>query len=110
MEKNAHASRFPYWIQLVIIFFFGWVVIYAGRSVLSPLMPMIQDEYGLNQAELGIISSLFFLAYTLLQVPAGLLGDRLGHKKVLVTGFMLFAVLLLSAFRRASWALSCCGC
>lgn len=96
MEKNAHASRFPYWIQLVIIFFFGWVVIYAGRSVLSPLMPMIQDEYGLNQAELGIISSLFFLAYTLLQVPAGLLGDRLGHKKVLVTGFMLFAVFIAS--------------
>lgn len=96
MEKNASVSRFPYWIQLVIIFFFGWVVIYAGRSVLSPLMPMIQAEYGLNQAELGIISSLFFLAYTLLQVPAGLLGDRLGHKKVLVTGFMLFAVFIAS--------------
>lgn len=96
MENTQSASRFPYWIRLVIIFFFGWVVIYAGRSVLSPLMPIIQDEYGLTKTQLGTISSLFFLAYTLLQVPAGLLGDRLGHKKVLVTGFMLFAVFIAS--------------
>lgn len=96
MENTQSASRFPYWIRLVIIFFFGWVVIYAGRSVLSPLMPIIQDEYGLTKTQLGTISSLFFFAYTLLQVPAGLLGDRLGHKKVLVTGFMLFAVFIAS--------------
>lgn len=96
MENAQSTSGLPYWVRLVIIFFFGWVVIYAGRSVLSPLMPIIQDEYGLTKTQLGTISSLFFLAYTLLQVPAGLLGDRLGHKKVLVTGFMLFAVFIAS--------------
>ncbi|MTD27036.1 MFS transporter [Erwinia sorbitola] len=87
-------KEFPYWIKTVLIFFLGWVVIYAGRAVLGPVMPQIQTEYGLSQSQLGLIGSLFFLAYTLLQIPAGLLGDRLGRKRILVSGFMLFAVFI----------------
>lgn len=87
-------ERVPYWIKTVIIFFLGWTVIYAARSVLSPLMPQIEVEFGLSKSQLGLISSLFFLAYTVLQVPAGLLGDRLGRKRILVSGFMLFTLFM----------------
>lgn len=89
-------ERVPYWIKTVIIFFFGWVVIYAARSVLSPVMPQIETEFGLSKSQLGLISSLFFLAYTILQVPAGMLGDRLGRKRILVSGFMLFTLFMAS--------------
>ncbi|MFG1175146.1 MFS transporter [Erwiniaceae bacterium CAU 1747] len=87
-------ERVPYWIKTVIIFFLGWVVIYAARSVLSPLMPQIETEFGLSKSQLGLISSLFFLAYTLLQIPAGLLGDRSGRKRILLSGFMLFTLFM----------------
>ncbi|QIP93182.1 MFS transporter [Serratia fonticola] len=92
--QTIKTERVPYWIKTVVIFFLGWVVIYAGRSVLSPIMPQIQTEFGLSKSHLGLISSLFFLTYTLLQVPAGLLGDRLGRKRILVSGFMLFALFI----------------
>ncbi|MBK0001396.1 MFS transporter [Erwinia sp. S38] len=92
--QTTKNERVPYWIKTVIIFFLGWVVIYAARSVLSPVMPQIETEFGLSKSQLGLISSLFFLAYTLLQVPAGLLGDRLGRKRILVGGFMLFTLFM----------------
>ncbi|WP_447875822.1 MFS transporter [Serratia fonticola] len=92
--QTIKTERMPYWIKTVVIFFLGWVVIYAGRSVLSPIMPQIQTEFGLSKSHLGLISSLFFLTYTILQVPAGLLGDRLGRKRILVSGFMLFALFI----------------
>lgn len=93
---QTKTERVPYWIKTVIIFFLGWVVIYAARSVLSPVMPQIETEFGLSKSQLGLISSLFFLAYTVLQVPAGMLGDRLGRKRILVSGFMLFTLFMAS--------------
>ncbi len=96
MNAQLKKEFLPYWIRLVIIFFLGWVAIYAGRSVLNPIMPHIQAEFGLTKGQLGLISSLFFLAYTALQVPAGILGDKIGRKKIMVPGFMLFAAFIAS--------------
>nr|WP_258554930.1 MFS transporter [Pragia fontium] len=96
MNNNSKNTLMPYWIRMVIIFFLGWVAIYAGRTVLSPIMPMIQTDFGLSKTELGMISSLFFLAYTALQIPAGILGDKIGRKKIMVQGFVLFAIFIAS--------------
>ena len=87
-----------YWLKLVIIFFLGWIVIYAGRSVLSPLVGELQTQFGLTKAATGGIMSLFFLAYTLFQIPSGILGDKIGRKRVLVTGFSLYAIFIASIY------------
>ena len=95
-SKNATPNA--YWIKLVIIFFLGWIVIYAGRSVLSPLIGELQTQFGLNKAETGGIMSLFFLAYTVFQIPSGIFGDKIGRKRVLVTGFILYAIFIASIY------------
>lgn len=87
-----------YWLKLVIIFFLGWIVIYAGRSVLSPLVGELQTQFGLTKAAIGGIMSLFFLAYTLFQIPSGILGDKIGRKRVLVTGFSLYAIFIAAIY------------
>jgi len=91
---TAENRRFgiPGWWITVFLFWLGWVFMYADRTVLNPVMKDIQQEFGLNATQLGLISSLFFLSYAILQVPAGILGDRIGRKKVLVPGFILFGV------------------
>ncbi|WP_128291067.1 MFS transporter [Afifella aestuarii] len=88
----AEKGGIPGWWITIFLFWLGWVFMYADRTVLSPVMQDIQTEFGLNGTELGLISSLFFLAYAALQIPAGILGDRIGRKKVLVPGFLLFGV------------------
>jgi MFS family permease len=90
----AEDRRFgiPGWWITVFVFWLGWVFMYADRTILNPVMKDIQTEFGLNGTQLGLISSAFFLSYAALQIPSGILGDRIGRKQVLVPGFILFGV------------------
>jgi MFS family permease len=49
-------------------------------------------EFNLSHADAGLLFSVFFYGYVTMQVPAGLLGDRFGRKRVLVVGIVLVAV------------------
>ncbi len=84
--------RRPYWQIVLAVFFLGWVFMYADRTVLSPVLPLIGAEWHLNGGQLGLISSLFFLLYAALQIPTGLLADRFGRKLLLVPGYLLFGL------------------
>jgi len=75
------------WTLLV----FGWICNYIVRMVFSPLLEPIMAEFGLSHAEGGFLFSVFFYGYVAMQVPAGLLGDRFGRKRVLVIGILLVA-------------------
>lgn len=83
-------GKVPYWVKLTIIFFFGWIALYGSRAIVGPLMVNIGAEFDLTKAQLGSIMSIFFIGYTALNIPSGMIGDYLGKKKVLVTGVVLF--------------------
>jgi ACS family D-galactonate transporter-like MFS transporter len=76
------------WVLLVC----GWIGNYIVRMAFSPLLEAVMAEFGLTHAEGGLLFSVFFYGYLAMQVPAGLLGDRFGRKRVLVTGILLVAV------------------
>lgn len=59
--------------------------------VYPPLFPLLVDEFGLSNAELGLIMSAGGFAMLLLQTPAGELVDRIGAKRVFVWGVLLTA-------------------
>ncbi len=97
MEKttiNAETkkSKFPYWLQLALIFFLGWVFMYATRNILSASMVEIGDEFKLTGVQLGLLNTLFYLAYTLSQIPSGIIADKIGLKVVLVFGFVFYGI------------------
>ncbi len=62
------------------------------RINISVTAPIIMNEFGWDEASLGIILSSFFCGYTLLQIPGGWLADRFGGKKVLVFGVLWWSV------------------
>lgn len=82
----------PYWHVVIALCGGGWVFLYANRTILSPVLGSLGAEWTLNEAQLGLISSVFFLAYTAMQIPTGFLADRFGKKGLLVSGFILFGV------------------
>lgn len=57
-----------------------WISNYMVRLALSPSLVQIKAEFGLSYAEAGLLASAFFYAYTVMQAPAGYLGDRFGRK------------------------------
>lgn len=67
-----------------LILIFGWVTNYMVRSSLSPLLIPIIQEFNLTYTQAGILATAFFYAYTMMQLPSGHIGDRLGRKFVLV--------------------------
>jgi ACS family D-galactonate transporter-like MFS transporter len=56
---------------------------YIDRTVLSAAAPRIQSGFHLSAVQMGVVMSAFFWSYALLQLPAGMLADRFGQKKVL---------------------------
>ena len=64
----------PFVLYPVVDFIFGIV----NRLI----APDLQSEFDLNAAELGLISSNFFVAFGLSQLPLGLALDRYGPRAV----------------------------
>lgn len=84
------ATRARYW---VIVFAVTLAVIqYVNRVAISKAMPSIQRELHFSNTQAGYIFSAFTLAYSILEIPGGWLGDRLGPKRIMMR------VVLLSSF------------
>lgn len=77
---------------VIFLFFLGWVFMYADRNILSPVMGEIGEQWNLNNSQLGLMSTVFFIAYSIMQIPTGFLADRFGRVKVLVIGYILFGI------------------
>ncbi|MER2004535.1 MAG: MFS transporter [Enterococcus casseliflavus] len=93
MREKTERVRAPYWKQIVFVLTAGWIVIWIYRTILTPIYPIISSFFGgASDASLGNISSLYFLGYVCMQIPSGILVDRLGKKKILIPGFLLLGI------------------
>ncbi len=59
------------------------------QLALPALFPLIHRVEGIGFAELGVLSSVFYLTSGLCQAPAGFLVDRIGARPVLIGGMLL---------------------
>ncbi|XP_032668385.1 solute carrier family 17 member 9 isoform X2 [Odontomachus brunneus] len=68
------------WFWLLLI---GTCLIYATRTSVPLLIPVVSKEKYWSKPDSGIVLSSFFWGYTLLQVASGYISDRIGGQKVL---------------------------
>ncbi len=81
-------------------------IIMLGQGVIGPVLPLYAKDFGVSAAMVGASISVFGLARMLLNLPAGLLSDRLGRRLLLVGGPVITAAgSLLSAFAGDIWQL-----
>lgn len=73
------------------------MVSYADRVCISVAAPAIRQEFQLDAAQLGLVFSIFSLAYALGQTPWGVIAERFGARMVIT-----FAVLAWSVFTAAT--------
>lgn len=93
-SKQQQAVRVgnSYWIKVVAIFFIGWILMYATRTIFNPIMGVVGEQFGLSNTQLGLANSIFFLTYAIAQIPFGIIGDKIGRKMIITVGFLLLAV------------------
>jgi MFS family permease len=68
--------------SVVLPFSIGYLMSYLFRTVNSVIAPDLIAELHLDEAGLGLITSAYLYAFTLFQLPLGLLLDRYGPRKV----------------------------
>ncbi|BEK93582.1 MFS transporter [Nocardia seriolae] len=76
----------------VMLLFAAWVVDYIDRTVINFALPAIGGDLGLDHTQQGLLVSVFFIAYAIVQVPGGLLADRYGALRVGMVGLTAWSV------------------
>ena len=60
----------------------GYFLSYLFRSVNAVAAPDLVEDIGLDAADLGLLTAVYFLAFAAAQLPLGLLLDRFGPRRV----------------------------
>jgi len=69
-------------LQLFLPFAAGFFLSYVYRTANAVMAPLIGQELGFGDAALGLLTSTYFLAFSLAQLPVGILLDRYGPRRV----------------------------
>ncbi len=69
-------------LRIFACFAAGYFMSYGLRSVNAVLAPDLIAELGLTHAQLGSLSSAYFLAFAAMQLPLGVWLDRFGPRRV----------------------------
>ncbi|MFQ6078485.1 MAG: MFS transporter [Thermodesulfobacteriota bacterium] len=76
---------------VLTLLWFVYGSFYLNRLNISPVIPLIMRDLNISHAHMGLITTFFFLAYSITQFPAGYLGYLLGHKRVIAIGAIISA-------------------
>jgi predicted MFS family arabinose efflux permease len=82
--------------RVAVPFIAGYYVSYVYRMVNAVLAPTLAREFDLSAGGLGLLSSVYFFAFALVQLPVGMAFDRFGPRRV-------NALLMLVAVAGGTW-------
>lgn len=78
-------------VALVLLMVSG-VVNYMDRGTLAVANPMIRAELGLSLGQMGLLLSAFLWVYAVCQLPIGGLVDRIGPRRLLGIGLVVWSL------------------
>ena len=70
MKKNS------WWSPAGLVLFLTWLffgMYYMNRFNFSPMIPLLKSDLNISNAQAGWLMALFFITYTIFQLPAGYL-------------------------------------
>ncbi len=68
-----------------------YIFVYFDRVAPAVIAPELMKEFSLTATSLGILSSMYFYPYAAMQIPAGIMSDRLGPRIAVTIFFMIAA-------------------
>jgi ACS family glucarate transporter-like MFS transporter len=73
----------PYRFRVLGLLFTLVFIMYLDRLCIAIAGPRIQQEMGIPPSRWGWVIGAFTLAYALFEIPSGVLGDRMGPRRIL---------------------------
>ncbi|HEY0261100.1 MAG TPA: MFS transporter [Lacisediminihabitans sp.] len=107
-QTEASGNRPPAWVApagvtsrrawgSLIVLLVGMFMSLLDTTIVNVALPTIRDSIKADEATLAWIISGYALAFGLVLIPAGRIGDRFGHKWVFFTGLAIFTAASLAA-------------
>ena len=87
-KKKVLSYRWIIFIVLAIAYFF----VYFHRTTGGAISGMMQTFYDVTPAAVGLLASAYLYAYTLMQLPSGILTDKFGPRKAASVFIILLAI------------------
>jgi predicted MFS family arabinose efflux permease len=77
----------------------AFVQTHLHRMAFAPLIPTFVVDLGLTYAETGTIQTAYFWSYTIVQVPIGIIADRWGSRRVMLSsmGVLMLGIVAFAA-------------
>ena len=86
MKKNS------WWSPAGLVLFLTWLffgMYYMNRFNFSPMIPLLKADLNISNAQAGWLMALFFITYTIFQLPSGYMADRFGPRKIMSGGALI---------------------
>ncbi len=87
-KKKVFSYRWIIFIVLAIAYFF----VYFHRTTGGAISGMMQDAFSVGPAAVALLASAYLYAYTLMQLPSGILTDKFGPRKAASVFIILLAI------------------
>lgn len=71
------------------LFYFYEMILRASPSV---MVDDLMRDFGVTSTALGVLSSFYYYSYVILQIPCGMIVDRLGSRRVITFSALLCAI------------------
>jgi MFS family permease len=69
---------------MFLAFAFAYFLSTLLRAVTATLAPVLRQDFGLSEGDLGLLAGAYFLGFSLTQLPLGAALDRYGSRRVLM--------------------------
>src|SRR5216110_920518 len=95
-QPAALDSRSAYRWTVVALLWCVCLFNYADRQAIFSVFPLLKSEMGLSDIQLGIVGSSFMWIYALAGPLAGIVGDRVSRKTLIVGGLVFWSLVTLA--------------
>jgi len=85
-------SKNSQFLVIMLVLCLGYTISQFLRTSVGVLAPDLMLDFGINPDQMGLLGGIFFLSFALFQIPAGILLDKFGPRKVM-TAIITFALL-----------------
>lgn len=93
-SQDAHevASGWVLIARLFVPLSLGYFLSYFFRTINAVIVPQLTHDFALTASSIGLLTSVYFLAFAGMQIPIGILVDRFGTRRVQSSLLLLAAV------------------
>jgi MFS family permease len=88
-QEPESASTYKWWV--VVMLWFVCFFNYADRQAIFSVFELLKSEMDLSDVQLGIVGASFMWVYAAIGPIAGLIGDRINRKTLIIAGLLFWS-------------------